>query len=114
MDTERVRARLLSGHDFAFLDGAEEWPALSRDELREAWTLLRDELLQEHIAQQPGSRPWAWWQWEAPEDMRQIGEDRTKLSCGRVYVSPIYETEAAYLARLNLLTAAERMVLKGD
>ena len=39
---------------------------------------------------EPGSRPWAWWQYEAPEPARPR------------------ESELAYLIRCGLLTAADR------
>lgn len=66
---ERTRERLLTGHDFTFLD---DRPALDADELRQAWEELRDELLALHIAERPGSRPWAWWQYDAPERRQRL------------------------------------------
>ena len=42
---------------------------------------------------QPGSRPWAWWEYDAPEPLRPR------------------ESETAYLARCGLLTEEERTSL---
>jgi hypothetical protein len=41
------------------------------------------------VQERPGTRPWAWWQYDAPEDR------------------PMDESEAAYLRRLDLLTPGE-------
>jgi hypothetical protein len=34
---------------------------------REAWSIMRDELMAEWISAKPGTRPWAWWAYEATE-----------------------------------------------
>ena len=41
---------------------------LSRDgaTLRRVWKKLREEILRAWIEEHPGSRPWAWWRFEAP------------------------------------------------
>jgi hypothetical protein len=35
--------------------------------MREAWELMRGELLAAFIAEHPGQRPFAWWRFDAPE-----------------------------------------------
>jgi hypothetical protein len=60
-----------------------------------AWAEMRDELLPAWIKEHPGTRPWAWWEQEAPEP-RDPGE-----------------TEAAYLKRHDLLTDHERRLFNG-
>lgn len=57
---------------------------------RMAWRSHSSELMR---LVQPGSRPWAWWEYEAPEPVRSR------------------ESDAAYLARCGLLTSAERISL---
>jgi hypothetical protein len=117
-DCERTRERFEHGDDFEMIDG----PFLGDDELAEAWEDLRDELVAEHIAQEPGTRPWAWWRWEAPEPRRQISAGPEpvldhglwfgKPRCYRgVPPSNMFESEADFLDRLNLLTSAERASL---
>lgn len=94
-------------------------------EQREVWNELRDELLPDWIAESPGTRPWAWWQFDAPERRRRINgahpfdnpersASQNRLWFGRpaVYVcrddsEARYETEREYLTRLNLLLPEE-------
>ncbi len=92
------------------------------------------EILKDWIAESPGSRPWAWWEVTAPETRRQIkgieildewpgdlvydfgipvysasyhlGESKNKIK------ESDFESEAAYLKRLNLLTESEKKLLK--
>jgi hypothetical protein len=124
--SERTEIRLLDGHDFPFMDPINpDAPEMTEDELRAAWEDLRDELLPAFIAQHPGQRPWAWWAFEAPEPRRRIGpgpepvgEEEMWLGMPRLYrgLPPslgMYESEADYLRRLDLLTAAEARALAG-
>ena len=57
--------------------------------VREAWDDLGEELTKQYVANYPGCRPWAWWQFDAPEQPR---DDETGLD---------------YLRRLNLLYPGE-------
>ncbi|HWL93850.1 MAG TPA: hypothetical protein VNT79_09970, partial [Phycisphaerae bacterium] len=52
-------------NEFGPLDAPETYAAK-----REAWECLRDELLPKWIEENPGSRPWAWWAFDAPERRR--------------------------------------------
>lgn len=63
----------------------------SEDSRRAAWQAHRAELLR---MVEPGSRPSAWWEYEAPEPL-----------CPG-------ESDVAYLTRCRLLTAAERRTLR--
>jgi len=114
-------------------------------EKRQAWQQLKGELLPAWITRHPGSRPAAWWLFDAPERRQRIDGKphpfdnperiaavkawRAKYSdvanreaekmffglptCGIVEDDSlaIYETELAYLDRLNLLTDAERKAI---
>jgi hypothetical protein len=60
------------------------------DSRRLAWRAHSSELMR---LVEPGSRPWAWWEYDAPEPVRPR------------------ESDAAYLARCGLLTSAERISL---
>jgi hypothetical protein len=113
LDSPRTREHLLSGHDWSFLDG----PALDDDDLAAAWDMLAEELLAEHIAERPGSRPWGWWRWSAPSPRRQIRPGPATVGeavwFGRPAIykgippADMFEDERSYLARLNLLRAGE-------
>jgi hypothetical protein len=107
---------------------------LDLDTTREAWEALRAELLPAYVAEHPGRRPAAWWQFDSPEPMRQQlggynyrGDTQAdaiprRSRCGVPTTSgprewsdpPVYETQAAFLARHNLLTAGERSALGPD
>lgn len=59
------RRVLLTGHDYGsvFQDASER---------RGTWDELRDELLPTWIAANPGTRPWAWWAFDAPERRQRV------------------------------------------
>jgi hypothetical protein len=63
-----------------------------RDEmtLRALWGEHRDEVLAEWIAEAPGTRPWAWWQLEAPEPRRRLGGIGTEKWVGLPAHAPVY------------------------
>jgi len=43
------------------------------DSIRAAWEALRSTILPAWIRKRPGTRPWGWWRFEAPERRRTIG-----------------------------------------
>lgn len=94
--SERTRLHLLGGHDWSFMDG----PAPAEDTLRAAWQQHGEALTAEHVAAHPGSRPWGWWRYDAPEPRQMAGRD--------------WEPELPYLERHGLLTPAEREALRLD
>lgn len=64
---------LVSGHFYDF--GLKYCDADDEEGQRELWLRLRRPILSEHIRRRPGTRPWAWWKWEAPEMRRTVGLD---------------------------------------
>lgn len=84
------RRSLLQGRGFF----GDEWGRGTDDEQmaarRAAWRKFKAALLREWIAERPGTRPAAWWLFDAPEPREE------------------HESEAAFLERLDLLTADER------
>lgn len=44
--------------------------------LRAAWDSARDEVLAEWIRDHPGTRPWAWWRFDAPREPLTLAPDR--------------------------------------
>lgn len=110
--------RLLLTHDF--------FDELPGNHYRRAWEALRDELLPAWIQEQPGTRPAAWWRCDMPPNTRRERTDGRKHPFDdRGYTLPqelffgtpryrrpedmaaTYETEAQFLMRLNLCSAAE-------
>src|SRR5262249_18907857 len=112
--TPLVRLKLLDGFwfDEIYLDSRR----VSDEELRQAWSDYRDELLAEHIASSPGSRPWPWWMWDAPEPRRRIidGGEYTHYIREAGFGIPKncdeteFESQLSYLIRLRLLAPDER------
>ena len=120
-------AQLCSGHDyFGNAWGNDPDPAL----IAQAWEDLGAGLLQLHISHSPGTRPWAWWLVVAPERRRRVDgkvhphDDGSTpipwntLSYGlpgylqtEDHFAAIYESQTAYLHRLQLLTPGERRAL---
>ncbi|HKB34818.1 MAG TPA: hypothetical protein VKD72_00080 [Gemmataceae bacterium] len=119
LDTPRTRERLLTGHDWSFREGQ----FLDDDAVADAWELLREPLLAEHIAAHPGSRPWGWWRFDAVEARRQLLPGPESVGAEQWFGKPrcykgippdgMFESERAYLTRLDLLSDAERRILAG-
>ena len=133
------REELLTGLDFSVLAHPHHGNGFDDDDeaRRRAWFAHREELLQAWTADPPdqdhrgdlgqpllggaGSRPWAWWRYEAPESRRQVGGEGTPLDdtlfdfgIPRQWQAldgddpPRFEDEAAYLERNGLLTDDEQ------
>jgi hypothetical protein len=97
--------------------------AFDEEAAREAWNLLRLPILREYAAEHPCRRPAAWWWFDAPELRRRVDggrhpcEDPTReigvyrgrpeWYCTEDDFRAVYESEPAYLARLQLLTKGE-------
>lgn len=115
------RWHLLTGHDYLG-DAFGEGQRFRRADAARAWAELRRELLLEHIADHPCTRPWAWWEFEdhprrrtvrmRPEDYprepaRPWPWDRPCSWWQAMLDGKWYEAEAVYLARHGLLTKRE-------
>jgi hypothetical protein len=87
------------------------------------WEEARKELLPEWIREHPGTRPYAWWEKDAPEPRRRVGGSGRRARNALIKFGvpsdnwfkdvdpgrpPLYESQAAYLQRHNLLTVAEK------
>lgn len=106
---------------------------------RELWGVLKDEILAQHYQRRPGTRPAAWWKFDALELRRLVGRDvdedekgnghddgrlpaaqdpnlpdwaRGKTYFGKpiVYDGFLYETEHEYLKRMDLLSTGEKEI----
>jgi hypothetical protein len=114
-------------------------PQPTDEHLREIWADVGDRVLEWHLhglaagevadleasPGRPGSRPWAWWKFEAPEPRRQLvryvdpvdGTELVGIGPADWYGTPskfngrppagMYESEVAYLRRLGLLQPEE-------
>lgn len=90
------------------------------------WEEVRAELLPDWIRERPCTRPYAWWDEdeEAKEPRRQVGGGECIPHTRPDYMAhgipipghwtgdadnlPVFESQAAYLQRHNLLTATEK------
>jgi hypothetical protein len=107
--TDGKRLHLLNGSDM-FGDGYG-YKSPDLELMRADWVTHRNELIDEQMAKQPGTRPWAYWEFEklaerprlvfVPKKMGRLLE----LKDGRI------ETQFDYLKRHGLLTPEEKTVL---
>jgi hypothetical protein len=87
------------------------------------WEDVRGELLPAWIKEHPCTRPFSWWEEEAPEARRRAGASEPEQCLYLKFGVPAsstwwaginpddplaYESQAAYLQRHNLLTTAEK------
>jgi len=116
-DSPRTRVHLFMGEDWPFFfDGL----TLSEAELRDAWRQLAGDLTRRWLARDypvdgvelpeqwkgrgPGSRPWAWWQYDAPGPRRELR--RSPPACLQPF-GDYLESEHIYLLRHGLLSPSE-------
>ena len=88
---------LFSG--FNLLDGQRAFEGATRDEIRRHWEKHRGPLLREYIDTYPCSRPWAWWEFDAPT--------RRLVKHSPDFLVPMKEPEYAYLKRRKFLEPNE-------
>ena len=82
----RVSPALLAlmqlGHVPADTPGRAERFFWLRTQIEAGWRELREAVLTAWGAARPGSRPWAWWQFDAPEPRRTLSGASLLLSVG--------------------------------
>jgi hypothetical protein len=122
--------------------------ALDPDPVKTEWTISRKIILNAWISRHPGTRPYAWWCFDAPETRQRVGGTGTPkhevLKYAPVHVfgiprywvtskdtgiltrpgckgkaldtsnPPLFESQAAYLERLDLMSDTEKSGLPGD
>jgi hypothetical protein len=105
---------------------------LRKDPQEVVWATYRELVLDHYIKRHPGSRPWAWWRFSAPEPRQRLGGTGDPLdACTNLREQPycwgvpwhwrqegdhfkrgvplsaadppLFESEASYLRRLKLL-----------
>jgi len=111
---------------------AEIFMAGNYDIGREAWEYHRDKVLKDWIKDRPGSRPFAWWQFDSPkhptkfipinlDQVEMVERDYiiwgvTHFPGPEVFPEPAYlfESQAAYLQRKKLLVKGESARIKPE
>lgn len=121
--TEAQRCKLELGHWFFPDDELED-----EHKVRGLWEANRMQLLADWILEKPGTRPWGWWRFDSPAELRRriggIGTALTeRLGGGSPHFfgmpscyagdyedknPPKFESERDYLARHGLLTRVEK------
>ncbi len=100
-------------------------------EIKKLWDVSREEILSDWIRAKPGTRPLLWWRLDSPGNRERIGGNGRLLSekysailqywekgifTGWDWIDetdpPTFESEAAYLDRHGLLTAAEKKFIE--
>jgi hypothetical protein len=119
------------------LDHFDEFPEADR---LQAWSEMRNEIMQQWITDHPGSRPWSWWQFDCPPNQfrtrvygkrhqfldpsfdlsreTSFGRPRYFRECdipdgGVLNIATSFESESSFLRRSSLLTTAELKALSG-
>lgn len=93
-DGKDVRHALRTGSCwFGDLFGSRDLdsPEADHEAIKAVWNNLRDVVLAKWIAINPGTRPWGWWRFDAPERRRPA----------------VTESEIDYLEKLGLLFDGE-------
>jgi hypothetical protein len=94
---------LVSGHWYGlshFVDEDDD------DSIRELWHMLRDDILEQHTKRRPGTRPSAWWRFQATELRRTV--ELIDDEDGEPYEAE--ESQREYLTRMDLLTPIEKEI----
>jgi len=98
------------------LDRYIVWLDFDAEEERRTWDSVKDQVLAEWIQQHPGTRPGAWWKFEAPGPRQRVPNKPINWGvlvpdyCFGVAVigePAVYESQAAFLRRHGLLDASE-------
>jgi hypothetical protein len=104
-------AELNTAQEFALLVGPTHavWAGCDPDDLEfweAAWSYHGKRLLENWIARYPGSRPWAWWQFDSPE-LRVEEDDQDDEEIDDQEDDAVEEEAAARLHRAGLIGPAE-------
>jgi hypothetical protein len=68
-DDKGIVEHLETGHCFDSMLNPDFY---SDHELRAAWDKMRDVILSDFVRRHPGTRPWAWWKFDAPGRRERI------------------------------------------
>ncbi len=128
----RRRSSGWSDEQRKILETGNDWfDELADADRLQAWKDLRKEIMPQWLQNHPGTRPFAWWLFDMPEGSRRdcvngrhpFDDPSYSLEKKLWYGKPAflrecdmrlkYESEASFLRRLSLLTAAELKFLNG-
>lgn len=107
-DSDIVKQYLRDGRYPSEGDAFLELLGVPTEALAVAWKALRRELLPAWIAAAPGTRPWGWWQFEAPEPRRRLGGTGDVFSAGKLQWG--LETDWTSAEQVELYTGCLRHV----
>src|SRR5262249_30919279 len=97
---------------------------------KQLWAENGQDIVKWWAGERPGTRPWCWWKYEAPEPRKRVGGVGTarddeylpdfKLPAANAFVAvdpddpPIFQSQAAYLERLGFFLPGEEKRLAPD
>lgn len=127
------RQLLIDGNWKAAADAGGLDAFLTRlEDHRRAWARIGAELVAEYRKKNSGCRPWAWWIFDAPEPRRMIGGSGKPRVFEKDFLGAVtfgiprcilgekpkkparFESQAEFLQRHGLLTAAEKRAIHGN
>ena len=74
------KLQLATGHDYLHETSWGNSPTVDDlAEMKTAWKDTKDEIIAEHIAKHPCTRPWAWWKFGAPEPRDESQDEKVQL-----------------------------------
>src|SRR5215468_2644054 len=76
--TMRLALLLATGQDWPFLSTDEDRKTYAAKDVQAAWERYGKALVALHVEHYPRSRPWAWWQLDAPEARKMVKQGPTK------------------------------------
>jgi hypothetical protein len=108
------------------LDLSVIYLGIDREATRLAWDRCKERVLAEFIKEHPGCRPWHWWRFDGPQEPRRVMRADVPCEAG-FHNKPfnvedtdfglwmnwwplcdvVYESQAAFLKRHNLLAEGE-------
>jgi hypothetical protein len=116
-----IRTLLLRGVVYSHGENGEALDFSSIEELQAIWAKVGTKLTSEHVENNPGTRPWAWWKWSRTEALPEPSFTWQLSDAGRVggisrrnREAPSGHVQREYLASHNLLSAEEERALAAD
>jgi len=107
-----------------FIVNRRKCPGMDGSTFEQAFRHHEEMLIREYVKDFPGRRPWSWWRWTAKEprkilagtgkpELTAITYQGFPLAIHEVQEEdpPMFESQAAYLHRLRLLSEEERKAL---
>jgi hypothetical protein len=92
-----------------FLFTGCEYPFKSKKQERDLWNRFKSQIVELHVSENPGSRPWAWWKYEAKgKKLKVIGKGSYLNPKKERVVFDVFEQSYDFLKRHGLLLKDEQ------